>query len=324
MKLFDLPTPSTVTELAAQTDAEPLLVARVIRMLVATSLMTEDPSTPTTYFPTKLAQCYRTGSPFAQAIIHFTTQNEVLYSLPSYFSKNGYSCPTDAYHGPFQFARKTKQHVFEWYSERPRLQQAMNDVMVMARSRGGKYWYEMFPVEEKLRTSKPGEVAVVDVGGGLGHVLVALKTKFPNLAGRLIVQDLPVVIESLKKGDLPEGIEAQGHNFFDLQPVKGAKLYCLRAVLHDWPDKQALQILANIKEAMDKESLLLINEAVIPERGVELLTTQMDFNMMSAFASLERTEEQWLALLKSAGFEIVQVWHPDKAGQSVFEARVKV
>jgi hypothetical protein len=85
------------------------------------------------------------------------------------------------------------------------------------------------------------------------------------------VQDLPIVIESLKPGDLPEGIEAQAHDFFKPQPVKGANAYYLAAVLHDWPDKQALQILGQIREAMRKKSVVLINENALPERGVPLM-----------------------------------------------------
>lgn len=174
---------------------------------------------------------------------------------------------------------------------------------------GGREWCDVFPVTEKLVVRDPEkEVAIVDVGGGLGQVLVSLKQRFPGLKGKMVVQDLPVVVDSIKPGDLPEGVEAMGVDFFKEQPVKGAKAYYLRAVLHDWPDKQASQILGRIREAMSEESLVLVNEVAILEYGVSLLATQMDFNMMTGFASLERTERQWRALLEGVGLELVRVW----------------
>ena len=40
------------------------------------------------------------------------------------------------------------------------------------------------------------------------------------------------------------------YDFFTLQPIKDAKVYHLRAVLHDWPEKQAEEILANTRVSM--------------------------------------------------------------------------
>lgn len=42
-------------------------------------------------------------------------------------------------------------------------------------------------------------------------------------AERLVLQDLPSVIEDAKVGDFPElqGVQKMPHNFFEEQPVKG-------------------------------------------------------------------------------------------------------
>lgn len=55
----------------------------------------------------------------------------------------------------------------------------------------------------------------------------------------MILQDLPAVIDVVN--DLPEGIEAWGHGSFEEQPVKGARAYFMRSILHDWPDMRAAQ-----------------------------------------------------------------------------------
>ena len=65
-----------------------------------------------------------------------------------------------------------------------------------------------------------GEDAVmfVDVGGGRGHETLELRNKFPNLPGRMIVQDRPEIIRGIIN---KEGMEVMEHDFFKLQPVKG-------------------------------------------------------------------------------------------------------
>ena len=79
-----------------------------------------------------------------------------------------------------------------------------------------------YPVKERLlggMTANKGEIAIVDVGGGMGHDLVELKKKHPELVGRFILQDLPQVIEQVPQP--LEGIEATVHDFYTEQPVKG-------------------------------------------------------------------------------------------------------
>ena len=279
-----------------------------------------------TFKLTPLAGVYVAESPLAQAVIHLlviplcfspcetdrsafrTAQLECFSRLPDYFEKNGFKNPDDAYNGPLQYAMNTKLHSFELMATRPKLQHAFNTVMTIARTNRGQEWYEFFPVETKLRVQSDSHPVLIDIGGGLGHDLIAFKQKHPILPGKLIIQDLPIVIDSVK--DLPSGISAMKHDFFAEQPVKDAKAYYLRAVLHDWPDKQALKILGSIREAMGSESILLVNETVMPESNVPLYSALADFAMMAGFSSMERTQVQYKALLEKAGFAVVGVWTP--------------
>lgn len=166
--------------------------------------------------------------------------------------------------------------------------------------------------------------AVVDVGGGTGHELVKLIEKYPNLSGSLIVQDIPVVIDSIK--ELPSRIEAMKHDFFAPQPVRGAKTYYLGNVLHDWPDKQARLILARTKEAMGPQSRLLICENVLSDSNVSLYSASTDLFMMANFAAHERTQSQFRALLEQAGLDILEIWEPcgsSRGTMMLFETVVK-
>ena len=81
-------------------------------------------------------------------------------------------------------------------------------------------WLSVFPVDTEVGSWKagPGEAIFVDVGGGFGHQAIGFQQKYPNLKGRIIVQDVPPVLEHVQ---LPEGIEKQPLNFFEGQPIKG-------------------------------------------------------------------------------------------------------
>ena len=83
----------------------------------------------------------------------------------------------------------------------------------------------------------------------------------------------------------------------------------MRGVLHNWPADQARTILDNIKAAMEPGySVLLIDEIVLPEVGASYVSTAMDLTMMGAFASMERTEAEWRALISEAGLELVRTY----------------
>jgi len=101
---------------------------------------------------------------------------------------------------------------------------------------------------------------IVDVGGGVGHVGAAV-SKRVKAGVKVVVQDRPSVVEQ-GKGIHGHLVEFQPHNFFDEQPIKGAKVYYLRLILHDWPDSVCRTILKNIIPAMESNSKLLILDGV--------------------------------------------------------------
>jgi hypothetical protein len=68
-------------------------------------------------------------------------------------------------------------------------------------------------------SSQDEDVMLVDIGGGSGHDLLEFHAKHPSVKGRLILQDLPEVVESVK--DMPDCMEAMAHDFFTPQPIKG-------------------------------------------------------------------------------------------------------
>jgi O-methyltransferase domain len=247
--------------------------------------------------------------------------SQVLAQLPEYFQKHGYKNPTDIEAGPFQFAMGYQGTYFEWLKANPIQQETFNRMMALTRLERGQQWFEFFPTEERFGATDPSQVVLVDIGGGLGHDLAAFHAHFPNLPGKLVLQDLPGVINNIQ--ELSPAIQRTVHDFFTPQPIKGARAYYLRTVLHDFPDKQSIQILKTIREAMTSESVLLLNENFLPEKDVPLYNAEIDFSMLALFSSMERTKKEWIALLEAAGLEVVKVWEPEDqlvASGTLFEA----
>ena len=86
----------------------------------------------------------------------------------------------------------------------------------------------------------------------------------PQYPGKLVLQELSEVIAAATEmGVAGHGIELQVHDFFTPQPIKGARAYFMRSVLHDWPDESCRRILYHLKDAMEPGySRILINECV--------------------------------------------------------------
>ena len=82
-------------------------------------------------------------------------------------------------------------------------------------------WLDWFPLDDVIEReidNKPGAVAFVDVGGSQGSELKRLKAKYPELPGRLVLQDVESVIKEVPAS---EPFEATVHDFFTPQPIKG-------------------------------------------------------------------------------------------------------
>ncbi|KAB8209891.1 S-adenosyl-L-methionine-dependent methyltransferase [Aspergillus parasiticus] len=322
----------TNDDFISHTGADPLLLCRTLRSLTATGVFTVTQTG--TYKPDPVplkahgADATRTFSD-----LHF----QIFGKLPQYLRETQYKSPADAYAGPFQYAFDTDEHFFDWIKSRPAQLDAFNRTMQAGVVRdNAARWTNIFPVAQRLqrflRADLPPDekFQMVDIGGGVGHEIKILLDTLPGLAGHFILQDVPGVIESI----LPElrttpaslqTVQAMPYNFFEPQPVTHAHVYFLGRVLHDWPDTQARSILQHVRNAMGKDSLLLIHERVLPDGPSKVHPSDaiMDFNMMALCSSLERTETQFRDLLAAVGLDLVRVWWPAAAGlhrQAVLEA----
>ncbi|EED19714.1 O-methyltransferase, putative [Talaromyces stipitatus ATCC 10500] len=314
--------PKTAAELAEATGAEPVFLSRVLKHLGAMGAIYEigpDTYKPSNFAKTLTIQKYADGFPCMTDCI-----NAAVLAFPQWLKKNGYQAPSDGKNTALKLGFNTDLHFFEFLATNPVYPVRFMNHM-SAYHQGRPSWMDpgFYPVQERLSagldTSAP---LLVDVGGSTGHDLKEFHRKHPEAQGKLILQDLPEVIENAKLVD-SDGIEAMAHDFFKEQPIKGARAYYMHSVLHDWPDNKCKEILTNLAQAMKPGySKVLINENVIPDMDADWQTTSLDFIMMSVFASKERTERQWHALVESAGLKIVKIFTAEKGVESLIECEL--
>ena len=70
-------------------------------------------------------------------------------------------------------------------------------------------------------------------------------------------------------------------------------------------------------------SKLLIFEWILPAKGVPMYPSLLDMNMMTLLNGMERTEEQWIALLGAAGFKVDKFWILKTDTEGLIEASLK-
>lgn len=146
-----------------------------------------------------------------------------LDKFPEYIAKTGYKNPNDGTNGPYQFAYSTSLNFFAYL-------QANNPLGIQFNHHMGGYrlgrpsWMDkdFYPVQDLLAKgadTSSDAVLLVDIGGSLGHDLEEFRRKHPDVPGRLVLQDLSVVIGQIE--ELHEKIEPMAHDFFTEQPIKG-------------------------------------------------------------------------------------------------------
>lgn len=246
------------------------------------------------------------AGPGGEGIVYFfEVLNPAFMALPEYLKTHDYKNPTNPCDSPWQAGYNTTQHPFVWLQSHPRHFELF--MMWLAQNREGlPLWLDVFPFEEEVGKDTTDEtVLFVDIGSALGHQSIGLREKFPTLPGRLIIQDTAQVISAVKPS---HGIEPMVYDFFTPQPIKGARAYYMRNIIHDHNDERCQEILKNTMSAMTEDSVLLIDDMMLPEAGSPWRATQLDMTMLTCLAAKERSEKEWYALLDSVGLKVVKVW----------------
>jgi hypothetical protein len=147
---------------------------------------------------------------------------------------------------------------------------------------------------------------IVDLGGGTGSVLTTILRANPGLNGVLF--ELPDVIDEVDRSLIDEfggRLTLKSGSFFDNVP-EGIDCYMTVRVIHDWPDDEAVKILRNIRKAIKADGTLLLVEGIL-EENTPPNYAMMDMLMLVLAGSMERTEEDFRALLDKGGFDLISI-----------------
>lgn len=163
----------------------------------------------------------------------FYTCHPAYHALPAYLKKTEYKNPADATYTSWHVGHNTEKSPFVWFADKPKHMTYFNDFMA-TRRRPELSWLSVYPVEQEV-SGWPDEKAVyIDIGGNIGHQCAEFKETYPDVPGRVILQDMAHSIAAA----LPTpGVEKMVHNFFEPQPIKGpsfrSKLVIIRVNIAD-------------------------------------------------------------------------------------------
>nr|GEV92478.1 caffeic acid 3-O-methyltransferase-like [Tanacetum cinerariifolium] len=141
---------------------------------------------------------------------------------------------------------------------------------------------------------------MIDVGGGLGVTLNMIVSKHPTIKG--INFDQPHVIQH---APIYPGITHVGGDMFDCVP-QGDVIF-MKWLLGTVSDDQGSKLLKNCYNALPDEGKVILIDAILPflsdTSSATKVTTQMDTMLMTKYpGGKERTEDEFFALFKGAGF----------------------
>lgn len=151
----------------------------------------------------------------------YAVGNPAVHQLPDFLAENGFRNRPPPGQPPCVWHRSgnTDLGLYDWLGTQPEM--LANFQRLMTVPRGGD-WLGAVPFAD-AGASGPGRTVFVDVGGNIGHQSARLKAAHPELAGRIVVQDLP---ETISKASRTDGVRFMAHDFFTPQPVEGQSVLC--------------------------------------------------------------------------------------------------
>ncbi|KAJ5768784.1 hypothetical protein N7520_003343 [Penicillium odoratum] len=237
--------------------------------------------------------------------LHFTTEGLMGGAfLMKKLQDTNFAYPFEEKAGPMQYAYElmgdsslSKSHTYSIMEAQGRME-SFNEFMVGKFLKFGTFPERVQSLGYDLRAalSAPGSVAMVDIGGGRGELLLEVQAAFPHLsAENLVVQEFNAEIDHIP------GIRLMEWNYqtSPAQPVTGARIYSLQHILHNLPDLAAVALLQKLSRAMAPTSRLLIIEY-----AKNMTYTNLHATMICLFGGRERSSSEWRQLAQVAGLKV--------------------
>ncbi|KAJ5689626.1 Plant methyltransferase dimerization [Penicillium macrosclerotiorum] len=319
--------PVPLAELAAAKPADPILVERILRVLVANAVV-EEPA-PSEYLPTALSKELTKRPSIGVLESLFCEFLPSFQKTPEFLKSTNYRNPDDPLDAPLQYTHDLgRLNGFTWLCQNPDALSRFNSFMEGQRA-DRLHWGDWFPVRERV-LDHPELTAetplIVDIGAGRGHDLIGFRQRFPDALGKLVLEDLSTVIEEVRGAQDLEAakVDTQVFDFFnEVQPVQGARVYYFKNVMHDWSDEKAAIIFNNLKPAMKRGfSKIIMEEYILPDQNASSLPCTTDMAVMIFCSGLERSRQRWDNLLSANGLRALKYWAREGDGLGIVEAEL--
>ncbi|KAI0379112.1 S-adenosyl-L-methionine-dependent methyltransferase [Hypomontagnella monticulosa] len=316
-KLVPLEGSIALLELQTQTSLDPINLARLLRHAMTRNLFQEP--RPGHIAHTAASRLLAEDEAL-QAWVGFNTEDIYPGSAHVIDALKKHPEATSLTHTGFNFAFDTVDREPMFVTIGKDAKRAQRMAKAMSSLTGGE-GYELSYLSEgcDLTDVDARGGTLVDVGGSYGFASVHLAEQYSNI--NFIVQDLPKTVAGAPNpicddAQVATRIRFQAHDFFTEQPVRGADVYFLRWIIHNYSTPYAVQILRNLIPALKPGARIIINDHCLREPGAEnpwdeRLMRSMDLVMMTLLNAQEREENDFKQLFKMAGDGFVfKVSHP--------------
>jgi len=296
--------PLTAHELGSRVNADPDALRRLLRALIGRGVFRQ--RRDGRYELNALAKTLRADAPLSTAgfakMVGSRQHREHWGYLPEAIRTGEAVVPT--VHGT---------DAFDYLSREPDLAEAFNQAMAETTAMTAAPLLAAYSFEPYS--------TVVDIGGGVGQLLTGILAATPRARG--ILYDLPQAVAEapalLHRHGMADRVRVVEGSFFDGIPP-GGDVYVLKNVIHDWPDDRALEILGNVRAAVDAGTTIALIEFVIPDNDREYVGHWTDLEMLLTQAGRDRTAAEYRNLLQRADFQVTRVV-PTASPLAVVEAK---
>lgn len=210
----------TVSQLASSCRVDALTLRRALRVMAADGIFQETAGVDE-YADTTLSTAFR-----SEGLAGFITMCVDLvgawFALPKYCETHEPEDLADIRKSPFAFAAGLEGKTYYEVLDQNPVQRGLWNKGMQSTEKHFPI-VGMFPFQDlSARVAEsPERPYIVDVGGGRGQALLAIREHYGgDFGGELVLQDLPIVIDALRPEEIP-GIKPMTYDIFTPQPVKG-------------------------------------------------------------------------------------------------------
>jgi len=284
--------PLDIDTIAEKTGADAVSLYRVLRCAASVGIFVEGPTR--TFGMTPLADGLRSDNP--NGVLPLVKYNNIeLTHRP--FDEILHSVRT----GEPSFERTLGMSFPDYLSANPEVGRFFDQFM--------SFWSRQFVEEELEQYRFERFTSLADLGGGDGFFLAQVLKRNPQM--RAYLYDYPSVVAKagplLEEFGVRERVEIDGGDLIQADVPAGYDAYLLKAVLHWQSDEQAEGILMEIRRKMgdNADARLLVFDSVLDPGNAWDHGKFLDVDMLVLFGGRERAFDDWTALLRRSGFELV-------------------